>query len=504
MENRIIIFDTTLRDGEQTPGVNLNMQEKLEIARQLENLGVDIIEAGFPAASPGDFDAVRAVSGLVNCGVAGLCRCVEADIRTGWEALKDAQKPRLHLFLATSPIHMEYKLRMKPEEVLRRAVEGVKLAKTLCSDVEFSCEDASRSDPAFLAQILEAVIEAGATTVNIPDTVGYAQPQEYGELIGYLMKSVPNIGQAVVSVHCHNDLGLAVSNTLSAIKNGARQVECTINGLGERAGNTALEEVVMNVAVRSEYYECTHGIHTKRIYRTSQLVSRLAGVPLPACKAIVGANAFAHESGIHQHGVLANPMTYEIMTPESVGQGKTTMVLGKLSGRHAFADRLGELGFALTKEEIDESFARFKVLADKKKDITDNDIIALVSQEMSEVVETYELDSFQLQSGNKISSLASVSLKCEGKLLCEAAMGDGPVDAVYNAAARIIGGEWLLETYDIRAVTEGEDALGEVTVRLRNGESRFTGKGLAGDIIESSILAYLNAVNRALADGYEF
>lgn len=497
--NRVIIFDTTLRDGEQTPGVNLNLAEKLEIARQLEALGVDMIEAGFPAASPGDFEAVRGVSQNVNCSVAALCRSVPADIQKGWEAVQYSKKPRLHVFLATSDIHMKYKLRMEPEEVLTRAVAAVRLAKSLCDDVEFSCEDASRSNPEFLYRILEAAIGEGATTVNIPDTVGYAMPGEFGALIAGVKANVPNIGRAVISVHCHNDLGLAVANTLSALQNGARQIETTINGLGERAGNCSMEEVVMALTTRSGIFGLTHGVDTTRIYRTSQRVAKHTGVPIPVCKAIVGVNAFAHESGIHQHGVLANPMTYEIMTPQSVGKAESTMVLGKLSGRHAFSDRLESMGFRLTKEEIDDAFLRFKELADRKKSISDEDLEALVSQRVSNVPPYYKLDTFQIQSGNKMQSMASVTLVHDENAVTEAATGDGPVDAAYNAVARIVGGEWPLAAYDLRAVTEGMDALGEVTIRVKHGGRLYTGKGLSPDVIEASVSAYVDGINRALA-----
>ena len=498
--NRIIIFDTTLRDGEQTPGVNLNLSEKLEIARQLEALGVDVIEAGFPAASPGDFEAVRAVSENVKCSVAALCRSVPADIHRAWEAVRGSAKPRLHIFIATSDIHMKYKLRMEPDAVFESAVSAVKLAKSLCDDVEFSCEDASRSNPAFLYKILEAVIDAGATTVNIPDTVGYAVPDEFGALIAGIRDNVPNIGKAIISVHCHNDLGLAVANTLAALKNGARQAETTINGLGERAGNCSMEEVIMAITTRSGSFGFTHGIDTTRIYRTSQRVAKHTGVPVPICKAIVGANAFAHESGIHQHGVLANPMTYEIMTPQSVGKTESTMVLGKLSGRHAFSDRLESMGYQLSKEELDEAFRRFKELADRKKNISDDDLEALASQRVSNVPTTYRLDTFQIQSGNKMQSMASVTLVHEEKSFTEAATGDGPVDAAYNAVARIVGGQWPLASYDIRAVTEGMDALGEVTVRVKQGERLYIGRGLAPDVIEASVNAYIDGINRALAN----
>ena len=497
-KNHLIIFDTTMRDGEQTPGVNLNLSEKLDIARQLEQLGVDIIEAGFPAASSGDFEAVRAVSQNVKCGVAALCRCVDDDIIKGWDAVKYSQKPRLHIFLATSDIHMKYKLKMEPEAVIDRIKQGVALAKTFCEDVEFSCEDASRSRPEFLYKALETAIDAGATTVNITDTVGYSIPSEFAQLIENITKNVPNIGRAVISAHCHNDLGLAVANTLAAIGAGVRQIETTINGIGERAGNCSMEEVIMALATRNSMFEIKHNIETTKIYRTSQRVAALTGVPVSVYKAIVGANAFAHESGIHQHGVLANPMTYEIMTPQSVGKTESTMVIGKLSGRHAFSDRLREMGYIFSAAEIDTAFARFKDLADRKKNVTDEDLEALVNN-IAGVPEYYKLDSFQIQSGNKIKAMASVTLIHEDEVFTEASIGDGPIDAAFNAAARIVGGEWPLITYDIKAVTGGMDALGEVTVRVENDGEFHIGRGLSTDIIEASISAFINAVNRAAA-----
>jgi 2-isopropylmalate synthase len=508
-KKKLIIFDTTLRDGEQTPGVNLNLSEKLEIARQLEKLGVDIIEAGFPASSPGDFDAVQAVARQAGCAVAALCRCTPEDIRRAWDAVKEAAHPRLHIFLATSDIHMQYKLKMDRAQVLEAAVQAVRLGRSLCGDIEFSCEDASRSDPAFLYQVLEAAIAAGATTVNIPDTVGYAIPEEFGRLIKGIKENVPNIDQAVISVHCHDDLGLAVANTLSAIQNGALQVECTVNGLGERAGNCSMEEVVMAINTRGGNFPVRHGVNTARIYRTSQRVAKLTGVPVSIYKSIVGANAFAHESGIHQHGVLANPMTYEIMTPQSVGKTESTLVLGKLSGRHAFSDRLQSMGYALTKEDVDTAFAEFKVLADRKKTITEGDLEAIVGHVKQDTFDYYKMESFQIQSGNKMQPMASITLSCNGQPVTEAAAGAGPVDAAYNAVNRIVEGRWRLDSYEITAVTGGMDALGEVTVRISPEEQEgqaaaavpapATGRGLSTDIIEASILAYVNAINRAMA-----
>ncbi|MDR3185664.1 MAG: 2-isopropylmalate synthase [Christensenellaceae bacterium] len=495
--NRLIVFDTTLRDGEQTPGVNLNLQEKIEIAKQLEALGVDVIEAGFPASSNGDFEAVQGVAQSVSCSVAALCRCVISDIERGWEAVKNSKKPRIHVFIATSEIHMKYKLKMKQDDVFKQAVDCVRFAKSLCDDVEFSCEDASRSEPEFLYKILTAVIDAGASTVNIPDTVGYKITNEFGEFIAGIKRNVPNIEKAVISVHCHNDLGLAVANTIVALQNGARQIETTINGIGERAGNCSMEEVIMAITTRKDILHIPHNIDTTAIYRTAKRVSKLTGVPIPICKPIVGDNAFAHESGVHQHGVLANPLTYEIMTPESVGKTESTLVLGKLSGRHAFAAHIKTLNYELDKNGLESAFLRFKDLADKKKKITDDDIEALISNRTQDVRETYRLESFQLQTGNKIKSLAGITLSYKDNEYTETAVGDGPVNAAYNAITKIIGGEWPLSAYEIKAVTEGRDALGEVTVRIKKYDRIFVGKGVSHDVIAASILAYINAVNRA-------
>ncbi|MCX7748416.1 MAG: 2-isopropylmalate synthase [Clostridia bacterium] len=501
MPSKIKIFDTTLRDGEQTPGVNLNIHEKLEIARQLAKLGVDVIEAGFAIASPGDFEAVKAVAENVKgITVASLCRAVEKDIDRAFEAVKNAERPRIHTFIATSDIHMKYKLKMNENEVLERAVAMVKYAKKYCEDVEFSAEDASRTRVEFLYKVVEAVIAAGATVVNIPDTVGYAAPLEYGKLIRGIKENVNGIEKIDLSVHCHNDLGLAVANTLAAMENGATQLECTINGLGERAGNAALEEIIMGINTRKDFYKIDHGIDMSQIYRTSKLVSSLTGVNVQPNKAIVGANAFAHESGIHQHGVLSEKSTYEIMTPESIGLTQNRMVLGKLSGRHAFEERLKEMGYSLPTEEVQKAFEKFKVLADKKKVVLDADIEALVGEKVSEVPEIFELEAFQISSGNKVVATSTVSLKRNEDSITEAATGDGPVDAAFNAIERAVGSSFELEAYGLRAVTEGKDALGEVTVRVSKDGKIFVGRGVSTDIIEASVKAYINAINRAISE----
>lgn len=502
MSRRIKIFDTTLRDGEQTPGVNLNINEKLEIAKQLERLGVDVIEAGFAIASPGDFKAVKAVAENVkNATVASLARALEKDIDRAWEAVKEAENPLIHTFIATSDIHLKYKLKMTEEEVLERAVAMVKYAKKYCSHVEFSAEDASRTRPEFLFKVLEKVIDAGAVVVNIPDTVGYATPIEFGNLIKAIKENVPNIDKADISVHCHNDLGLAVANSLSAILNGATQIEGTINGLGERAGNAAVEEIIMGLETRKDFYNVTHNFDTTQIYRTSKLVSSLTGVKVPQNKAIVGSNAFAHESGIHQHGVLAEKTTYEIMTPESIGLSTNRMVLGKLSGRHAFEERLKELGYNnLTDEEIQKAFEMFKDLADRKKTVTDKDIEALIGAKVSKVPEVYELESFQITSGNKSVATATISLKKSEEIITEAATGDGPIDAAFNAMERVVGMNFKLEDYFLESVTEGKDALGEVTVKISKDDIAVLGRGISTDVIEASIKSYLNAINKIISE----
>lgn len=501
MATKIKIFDTTLRDGEQTPGVNLNLQEKVEIALQLERLGVDAIEAGFPISSNGDFEAVREIARMTrNVKIAALARTLEKDIDRAWESIKDAKMPVIHTFIATSEIHMKYKLKMTEEEVLRKASEMVAYAKKYCEDVEFSPEDAGRTKPEFLYKVLEAVINSGATVVNIPDTVGYTMPAEFGNIIKGIKANVAGIDKVDISVHCHNDLGLAVANTLEAIENGAVQVECTVNGLGERAGNASLEEVIMAISTRKDYFDYRHGINTSQIYRTSKLVSSLTGINVQPNKAIVGANAFAHESGIHQHGMLSEKSTYEIMTPESIGLMQNRMVLGKHSGSHAFKERLREMGYtSISDEHVQKAFEKFKDLADKKKIVLDRDIEALIEEKVSEVPEIFKLESFQISSGNKVVATATISLKRDGLTITEAATGHGPVDAAFNSMERIVGIKLKLEDYALRAVTEGKDALGEVTVRVSENGEIFTGKGVSTDIIEASVIAYLNSINRIVS-----
>lgn len=501
MSEKIYFFDTTLRDGEQAPGINLNIKEKVSIAKQLEGLGVDCIEAGFPASSPGDLAAVAAIAEKVrSCSVAALCRAHKGDIDRAAEALQKAAKPRIHVFIATSDLHMQYKLKMDKEQVLARAVEAVQYARRFSDDVEFSAEDAGRSDREFLYRILEATIAAGATTVNIPDTVGYCTPREIFELFSNVANHVGNIDKAIMSTHCHNDLGLAVSNSLRALSGGARQIECTINGIGERAGNAALEELVMILHTRNDIYPYQVDIDATKIYRISKLVASLTGEGIPGNKPIVGANAFRHESGIHQHGVLANRETYEIMTPESIGLAVSNIVLGKHSGRHAFVQRLEELGYHLCENEINRAFERFKVLADRKKDVTDMDIDAIVGTRIADIPQVYQLESFQLQSGNKMQSTACISLMKEDTELSEVAIGDGPVDASFKAIDKIVKMPITLESYKLAAVTEGKDALGEVHVKVKYEDKVYSGKGLSTDVIEASMRAYVDAINRTLLE----
>lgn len=498
MRDTVLFFDTTLRDGEQTPGVSFQLNEKVDFARNLEALGVDMIEAGFAGASRGDFECVRAVSRTVKTGVCSLARCVEADIRAAADALKDAVKPRIHVFIATSPIHRAAKLNMTREQVLRAAVDGIRLARSLCADVEFSCEDATRTERDFLYQMCAAAIEAGAGTINIPDTVGYAAVNEYGELIADVIQHVVGGRDIVVSTHCHNDLGLATATTLEALRRGARQVECTINGLGERAGNVALEEVLMGLRTRRDIYGLRDNLNTRELYRVSRLAAGLSGIEIPPNKAVVGANAFSHQSGIHQHGVLNNRATYEIMQPEELGIPQGGVVLGKLSGRHALREHAMELGFELTGQELNRAFEKFKELADRKKDITERDIMALCREQMHGAKGMYRMHSFQVFSGNRMTATATVSLKREADVITRADCGDGPVEACFHAMDQITGLCCKLESYQLRAVTEGEDALGEVTVRVSNEGAVMLGKGVSTDIIEASCLAYLNAANRLI------
>jgi len=497
MRNQVIIFDTTLRDGEQSPGASMNVAEKLRLATQLEKLGVDVIEAGFPAASSGDFEAVHAISKKIRgVHIAGLARTSVEDIKRAWEAIKEAAHPRLHTFIATSDIHMEHKLRMSRDDVLQEVVNAVRYAKSLTDDVEFSSEDGSRSDRDFLCRVFEAAIEAGATTINLPDTVGYALPEEFGELISYVMQHTPNIHKAVMSVHCHNDLGLATANTLAGLKAGARQAEVTINGIGERAGNTSLEEVVMSLHTRRSILNLSSGVNTKEIYPTSRLVSMITGIVVQPNKAVIGANAFAHEAGIHQDGVLKNKMTYEIMDPETIGLASNRLVMGKHSGRHAFRKRLSDMGYDLAQSEVDGLFRKFKDLADKRKEILDEDIEALVAEELLRIPDVYKLDYLNVVCGTVAVPTATVKLLIEGQEAQGAGFGIGPIDATYNTIAKMTGTRSKLLRFSINAITDGTDAQGEVTVRLQENGLIALGKGTDQDIITASAKAYVNGLNR--------
>lgn len=496
---QIKIFDTTLRDGEQSAGINLNVDEKLQIARQLARLKVDVIEAGFAVVSPGDFAGVQAIAREIkDVTVCSLARAVKGDIDRAWEALKEAENPLIHTFIATSDIHMKYKLNKDPDQVVAMAVAAVKHAKSLCPNVEFSAEDATRSDRDFLCRIFGEVIKAGATVINVPDTVGYIIPSEFAELIRYLKENTPGIERVSLSVHCHNDLGMATANSLAAIESGADQIECTINGLGERAGNTALEEVVMAIKTRTENFKAQTRIVTEQIHRSSVLVSTLTGKPVQHNKAIVGSNAFAHEAGIHQDGMLKNRMTYEIMTPESIGLSQSNIVLGKHSGRHAVKSRLQEMGYKLNEAEIDQTYQRFIELADKKKEVTDSDLEALVRNEIQVIADKYELDYLHVSTGNSTIPTATIRLKVDGNPIQEASCGHGPIDAIYKAIDRITNISVKLDEYNIKAVTSGEDALGEVIVKVRENGHAYVGRGLSTDIIEASTLAYLNAINKMI------
>ena len=496
----VLIFDTTLRDGEQSPGCSMNLKEKLEVARMLRALRVDIIEAGFPIASPGDFESVSAIAQEIDgCTIAGLARCTEKDIVRAGEALAKAARRRIHVFCATSEIHRTYKLKKSKEEVVAMSVEGVKCARQFTDDVEFSAEDATRTEWEFLAEVVAAVIEAGAKTVNIPDTVGYAIPAQYAETIAYLRANVRNIDQAVISVHCHNDLGLGVANSLAAVKAGAGQVECTVNGLGERAGNAAMEEVVMAMRTRADYFGATTRIDTAKIYPASRLVASITGMHVQRNKAIVGENAFAHEAGIHQHGMLTNRQTYEIMSPGDIGVPASKLVLGKHSGRHAFKERVEMLGYQIDEEQLNAVFDRFKVLADKKKDVYDADIEGLIDQQIGALTEVWTLHGLQTTAGTSAIPTATISLAKEGHVHTDAATGDGPVDAIYEAISRITGTRLTLTDYALRALTGGKDAQGEVTIEVEHNGTRFRARGLSTDIVEASAKAYLAAVNRVLS-----
>ncbi len=501
MNKQIKIFDTTLRDGEQAPGYAMNIEEKVRFARQLETLGVDVIEAGFAIASPGDFESVRQISLAVKEPIiASLSRALVKDIDAAWKAVKGAVRPRIHTFLATSDLHLKHKLKMTRAQALKCAIQAVTYARKKCGDVEFSLEDASRTDADFMCRVVEAVIKAGASTINLPDTVGYAMPHEIHEMVANVMNRVPNIDRAIISVHCHDDLGLAVANSLAGVAAGARQVEGCICGIGERAGNAAIEEVVMSLRTRLDLYGATTNIHTEQIAKTAQLLTSITGVKVSPSKAIVGRNAFAHESGIHQHGVLADARTYEIMTPESVGVKKTALVLGKHSGKHAFLARLAELGHTLAPETEERIFADFKVLADRKKTIEDRDIDALVEAVTghTENVNDWKLVNYVVSSGKQTLSTACVTLKRGGKEVTESAFGTGPVYASIRAVEKLVRHPFSLRDYQIQAVTERRDALGEVTVKISDARGTFRGRGVSTDIIEGSILATLNAVNKML------
>jgi 2-isopropylmalate synthase len=525
----VLIFDTTLRDGEQSPGATLNIQEKLEIARQLARLGVDIIEAGFPAASPGDLDAVRQVAETVGREprvdkfghaapppvIAGLARANHSDIDAAWEAVKGADRPRIHTFLATSPIHMEHKLKMTPEQVVAKVREMVGYARSLCADVEFSPEDAGRSDPRFLYQVLAVAIQAGATTLNIPDTVGYTVPVEYGQLIRDIRENTPGAKNVVISCHCHNDLGLATANTLAGVENGARQVEVTVNGIGERAGNTSLEEITMALYTRHQVYEVDSNIVTQEIHRSSDMVSRYTGMVVQPNKAIVGANAFAHEAGIHQDGMLKHKRTYEIMDAGTIGLSQSKLVLGKHSGRHAFRVQLEQMGYHLDEQDLIEVFRRFKDLADKKKVVTDSDLQALIGDELYKPPEVWQIEDVQVTCGTNVIPTAVVRLRNveTGELFTDAGFGTGPVDAVYAGINRLVGAPNKLVEFVIQAIDQGMDAVGDVTIRIEadelvgfveraqggRGQRIFSGRGIDTDIVVASAKAYLQALNKLLA-----
>ncbi|WP_107942703.1 2-isopropylmalate synthase [Metasolibacillus fluoroglycofenilyticus] len=499
---KIDIFDTTLRDGEQSAGINLNTAEKIEIAKQLERLGVTIIEAGFPASSPGDFDAVHRIASTVkNSIVTGLARCVQKDIDATWEAIKVAEQPHIHVFLATSPIHMEYKLKKSPEQVVEQAVEAVKYAKKFFPLVQWSAEDGFRSERDFLVKIINEVVAAGATTINVPDTVGYASPQEYGELFKFLRENVRGADNVKFSAHCHDDLGMATANSIAAIQNGADQVECTINGIGERAGNASLEEIGVALHIRKDIYPFETGLNLKEIKRTSQMVSRLTGVVIQPNKAVVGRNAFAHESGIHQDGVLKNPETYEIISPALIGEDEVPLVLGKHSGRAAFRDRAVKMGYELSDEKLNKAFAEFKKLADRKKEVTEEDLVTLLTEQqvLVEDVPLYVLKSVQVQYGTENIPTATVAVATpNGDLATAASTGSGSVEAIFNTLEQLVGGTVNILDYRVTSVGKGRDALGEAVINLRYHGYTTIGRDAAQDVLEASAKAYLNAINRQL------
>ena len=497
----IRIFDTTLRDGEQSPGASMNIVEKLEVARQLARLGVDVIEAGFPASSERDFDAVRAVASEVHGPIiAGLCRASENDIRKCADAIAPAERRRIHTFIATSDIHLEFKLKKTRAQVLQMAVDAVTLAKSLCDDVEFSAEDATRSDVDYLCQVFEAVIAAGATTLNIPDTVGYTTPEEFAVLLDAVRSRVPNIDKAVISVHCHNDLGLAVANSMTAVRHGAGQVDCTINGLGERAGNAALEEVVMAMRTRHDLFNMICGVNTKELMRTSRMVSDITGIPVQPNKAIVGANAFAHEAGIHQHGMLANKQTYEIMSPEDVGVGESKLVLGIHSGKHAILRKIMEMGYEMDDEQMDKIVRRVKDVAAKKKEVTERDLESIISDETTQVAERFSLEYLHVMAGSDMIPTATIRMRCDERTITHACVGIGSVDAVYQAITDVVDVPHKLVDYLVHSVTGGTDALGEVTVRISDADGRiYSGRGASPDVLDASAKAYVQALNRLAA-----
>jgi 2-isopropylmalate synthase len=499
MTNRVLIFDTTLRDGEQSPGASMTIDEKLMLAEQLERLGVDVIEAGFPASSDGDYESVRSIAEKIRTlAVAGLARAVRGDIDRCWDAIRNATRPRIHIFLATSDIHLKHKLKKNRDEALETARQMVVYAKSLCPDVEFSAEDATRTDLAYLAKITEAVIGAGATVVNIPDTVGYTTPSEYAERIRYLYDHVPNIGRAILSVHCHNDLGMAVANSLAAVQCGVRQVECTVNGIGERAGNASLEEIVMALKTRHDLFGMECGVRTGEIFASSSMVTNLTGIIIPPNKAIVGKNAFAHESGIHQDGVLKEKRTYEIMRPEEVGIKENNLVMGKHSGRHALRKKYQELGFNLSAAELEKAYNLIKEIADKKKEVYDDDLIVTVQDAVRIIPSVYRIKSIQSIAGNQVIATATILLEKDGELFKDSATGNGPVDAALKAIDRITGIEGELQDYTVHSVTRGRDAVGEVFMKVNFGRAVFIGKAAGLDVVDASARAYVDAINKSI------